>query len=99
MPEITRTDQAENDLIDLLTAVGRLNASAAARLRGDIDRAAVLLANSPGLGRSRPDLRPDLRSYPVARKYVIYFRQTDSGIEIARVVHGSRQVTPDMFDD
>jgi toxin ParE1/3/4 len=99
MARATRTDQANDDLADLLTYLGRQSQAAAARARAAIERAARLLARSPGLGRPRPDLWPDLRSYPVLNTYIIYYRETDQGIEIVRVLHGSRQVDPSMFDD
>jgi toxin ParE1/3/4 len=99
MARVTRTQQAEDDLDDLLTQLGRQSRLAAARVRTAIDRAAALLARSPRLGRQRTDLRSDLRSYPVAHKYIIYYRITDEGIELARVFHGARQVDPSMFDD
>lgn len=99
MPQATRTLQADNDIADLLTHLRRLSKPAAARARAAIDRAAKLLAKSPGLGRARPELRTDLYSYPVASKYIIYYRVTDEGIEIARVLHGARQVDASLFDD
>jgi toxin ParE1/3/4 len=99
MSQVTRTSQAEDDLTDLFTQIARQSQTAAARLRAALDRAAKLLSRSPGLGRVRPDLLPNLRSYPVANKYIIYYRATDQGIEIARVLHGARQVDPSMFDD
>jgi toxin ParE1/3/4 len=34
--------------------------------------------------------RPGLRAWPVA-SYVIYYRPTDEGIEVYRVLHGARK--------
>ena len=99
MPSVTQTPQAEDDLTDLFTNLGRQSRAAAGRVRVAIDRAAKLLVRSPNLGRTRPDLRAELRSYPVAGKYIIYYRVTDEGIEIARVLHGARQVDASMFED
>jgi toxin ParE1/3/4 len=97
MPVVTKTDQAEDDILEILFRVGRLSSPAADQLRDDIDRACRLLAVSPHLGRPRPDLGPDLYSYPVAGKYIIYYRITDDGIEVARVRSGAIPVDPSMF--
>ena len=45
----------------------------------------------PGMGPARPDLAPDLRYLPVA-SYLIFYRPITGGIEVARVIHGARDV-------
>ena len=56
------------------------------------------LARTPGMGRLRPDLGPELRGYTVPRtKYIVVYRQTPEGIEILRVVHGARSL-PELFE-
>ena len=98
MPQVTRTAQAEDDLVEILHSLAVLSPSAAERLRDEIDRAAALLAGSPRIGRQRPELAPDLRSRPVSRRYLIFYRITDGGIEIVRVLHGARNIGPEMFN-
>ena len=56
------------------------------------------LANQPRQGRDRSDLGAGLRSV-AAQGYLIFFRATATGVGIARVLHGARDVTPDMFDE
>jgi toxin ParE1/3/4 len=51
----------------------------------------VLLAGQPLLGRLRPELAPNLRSFPVDN-HVIFYRPIDHGIEVARVLHGARDI-------
>jgi len=51
------------------------------------------LAAMPELGRQREELSPRLRSFPVGR-YVIFYRPMENGIEIARVLHGARDLPP-----
>ena len=49
------------------------------------------LATSPGIGRRRPELGPDIRSFPV-RNYRIYYRQEKRGIvRILYVRHARRE--------
>ncbi len=43
------------------------------------------------MGRARPELPSGLRSFPVGN-YLILYRPTDYGVEIVRVVHGSRDI-------
>lgn len=49
------------------------------------------LASMPGLGRSQEHRRPDLRSWPVG-SYLIFYRPLADGVEVVRVLHGSRDV-------
>jgi len=47
------------------------------------------IGEMPGMGVARPDVRPDLRTFP-AGNYLILYREIDNGAEIVRVVHGAR---------
>jgi toxin ParE1/3/4 len=67
-------------------------------LLGAIEAECRKLAEMPGLGRPRPE-REGLRSWRVGRtKYLIFYRPVEGGIEIVRVVHGSRDLGP-LLDD
>lgn len=48
-----------------------------------------LLAEHEQLGQALPDIRADVRYFPVKR-YLVLSRQLPDGIEMVRVVHGSR---------
>ncbi|TGV95580.1 type II toxin-antitoxin system RelE/ParE family toxin, partial [Mesorhizobium sp. M2D.F.Ca.ET.145.01.1.1] len=48
------------------------------------------IADMPGMGIARPEVRPVLRTFP-AGNYLILYRQTDDGAEIVRVIHGARR--------
>jgi len=50
-----------------------------------------LLADNPGLGRARDELRPGLRSFSAGR-FLIFYRPLDNGIQVVRVVHGARDI-------
>lgn len=43
----------------------------------------------PGIGTSREDLLPGVRSVP-KDNYVVYFRVKGKTVEILRIVHGAR---------
>jgi toxin ParE1/3/4 len=52
----------------------------------------MLLAGNPEIGRLRPELSVQgLRSFPVQTHVIFYLAQQD-GIEVVRVLHGSRDI-------
>ena len=55
-------------------------------------------ARRPGMGRRRPELTPDIRSFPVDR-YVIFYVPRSRGVEIVRVLHGARDVDAMIEED
>jgi toxin ParE1/3/4 len=68
---------------------------AAHRFIDAIDEAAHLIATQPKMGRERDELAPRLRSFPVG-SCVLFYRITKGGIEVARVLHGARDI-PTVF--
>lgn len=55
------------------------------------------LLSFPKIGKERNELFLGLRSFP-SGKYLILYQETDFGIEIVRVVHGSRDIEQ-VFED
>jgi toxin ParE1/3/4 len=49
------------------------------------------LARSPGIGRRREELLPGLQSFPVGN-YVVFYRAIEDGIDVIRILHGSRDI-------
>jgi toxin ParE1/3/4 len=91
MPRVDKTSQSEQDEFDIALYIARDNPAAAKRLLQRFDRKLERLAEFPGLGRSRDDLMPGLRSYPI-KKYLLLYRAVDDGIELLRVLHGMRDL-------
>ena len=91
MARVRRSRLAAADLLELWVHIAREDVAAADRLLDRIDAVCTKLAASPALGRSRDELAPGLRSFPVAR-YVIFYRAHQGGIELARVLHGARDL-------
>jgi plasmid stabilization system protein ParE len=78
---------AKSDLVDILTYITQESGSLAtgrrfvARLRQQCES----LGRLPGtLGRPRPELREDIRSFPF-RGYVIFFRYVADAVEIVDI--------------
>ena len=73
-------------------AIELQNPDAADRIRDEIFAAFHTLAKTPGMGHFRSDLaREPLRFWHV-RSYLIIYRSEKRPIEIARVLHGARDV-------
>ncbi|PYE88217.1 type II toxin-antitoxin system RelE/ParE family toxin [Phyllobacterium leguminum] len=82
--------QAEADIETIALYIADDNPSAARRWLEEIHRFCQRIGEMPGMGIARPDVRPDLRTFPVGN-YLILYRQVDEYAEIVRVVHGARQ--------
>ena len=91
MSRLIRTARAEEDLIEIWMYVATDNQVAAEKLVDQIDAKCQMLADSPGLGKARPDIAPDLRYFPVGR-YLILYKEIPGGIEVVRLVHGARHL-------
>jgi toxin ParE1/3/4 len=87
--------EAEADLLATARRIAEHNLAAAERLIDTIDDKAHLLLTAPTMGLQRDDLAPGLRSFPVGN-YVIFYRVVKHGIEVARVLHGARDI-PSLF--
>lgn len=93
--------QARQDIEDIWLYIAQNSPQAADNLLDKMLLRFSRLAQFPELGRVRSDLAPFVRSFPVG-SYIVFYRPIEQGIEIVRVVHGSRdigqifQVTGDM---
>jgi plasmid stabilization system protein ParE len=57
------------------------------------------LASLPGtLGRARPELRPDIRSFPY-RGYIVFFRYEADTFEVVNVLEGHRDFLSRYAED
>lgn len=85
--------RARTDLDEIWLYIAQDNINAADKLIQTIVLRFTKLAHLPDLGRRREELAPRLRSFPVGR-FVIFYRQMNHGIEIVRVLHGTRDLPP-----
>jgi len=89
MKRVRVTHDAERDLDEICLYIARDNIDAANRFVEELILRFPLLAASPRMGRSRDELKPNLRSHSVGN-YVIYYREIHGCVSILRVVHGAR---------
>ncbi|HEY2760508.1 MAG TPA: type II toxin-antitoxin system RelE/ParE family toxin [Pirellulales bacterium] len=83
---------ASADLDQLLDFIARDKPIAAVSFMQRIRRTCELLADNPQMGELRSDLVVvNARSFTVGN-YIIFFRPMIDGVEVVRVVHGSRDI-------
>lgn len=92
MSEATFAQDAEADLLDIAEFIARDNPIAAREWVDAVRQRCHLLSQHPLMGESRPGFGvAGCRSISVGL-YAIFFRPSASGVEIARILHGSRDL-------
>ncbi len=91
MPRILKTPEAELDLVEIAAYIEADNPAAADHLLDLFEQKFRLLSEFPLLGRTRDELAPSLRSFPVG-SYVIFYLPLSDGIDVIRVLHGARNI-------
>jgi toxin ParE1/3/4 len=97
MARILRSPRAKADVLSIGGHIAEQSQSRSIALRflDKIDDKVKLLAENPHAGEARPDLGANVRGFPVAN-YIIFYRPLDDGIEVLRILHGSRDI-PRVF--
>ena len=83
------TEPAENDLVEIYQAIAEEDADTAARIIDEFFAIFQLLATQRNAGRNRPELLEGVQSF-YFRRHVIFFRKSDIGVMILRVLHEKR---------
>ncbi|MFO0851734.1 MAG: type II toxin-antitoxin system RelE/ParE family toxin [Gemmataceae bacterium] len=98
MSRVILAPQAEADLMAITEYYRDKNPDAGIRLIRTIrDRCRQLGRLTRSVtGRPRDDIGRGIRSV-VSGRYVIFFRRRGDRVDILRIVHGSRDIGPDMF--
>lgn len=87
--------QARSDLDDIWLYIAPDSLTAADRLIDALLAKFQVLATQPGMGRMRDELAASVRSFPVG-SYVIFYRATQDGIDVVRVLSRYRDI-PSVF--
>jgi toxin ParE1/3/4 len=82
---------ARHDLDDIYQYIAQDSRRNARRMLSRLRERFRLLAKNPEMGERRDDLMPGLRCLTLGM-YVIFFRAKPYGVEIARVIHGARDI-------
>ena len=81
---------AVSDLAEIRHYVAERNVDAAEQLLDAIEEACNRFGHHPQIGRSRDDLIPGIRVFPVKKNYAVFYRVLADAVEIVRVVHAAR---------
>jgi toxin ParE1/3/4 len=91
MPRVIRSPEAQLDIDEIARHIAQDNMNAALRWLDSLDEQLKKLAHFPGMGPKRDELGAGLRSWPLGN-YLIFYRDAKGGIEVARVLHGARNL-------
>jgi len=91
VPAILKRPRALLDLVEIWSYIAEDSVANADAFALRIDKTFKVLARRPGIGRPRPDLYPDLRSFVVG-KYVVFYLPLGNGLDVIRVLHGARDI-------
>ncbi len=89
MRHVLKTASAEADIRSIALWISQDSVSAAIKWIDDLDREFLKIAQTPGIGTDRRDLRPRLRSVPFGN-YLVFFKSIRTNVMILRVIHGAR---------
>ncbi len=91
MPTVKVAAAAEEDLKEIWAYVAGHDTEAASKIIKEITRRFAALRDHPQMGREQNELLINLRSFAV-KNYIIFYQQFEGGIEILRILHGSRDI-------
>jgi toxin ParE1/3/4 len=86
--------RADLDLDSIWNFVAADDVQAADRQINRIGEVFRMLVENPLAGRERPELRKDLRSFPVG-SYVVFYVPLSDGIEVVRVMNSRQDIDAD----
>jgi len=103
MANVQKRPVVIQDLIEQADYIAKDNLDVAERFLQAAESTFQKIGNFPEIGKllTFPSSRlSDLRQYPVKgfRKCLIFYRIVDSGVEIIRVLHGSRDLVEVLID-
>lgn len=91
MPRVTRRAAARTDLAEIWDYIAQDNPKQATAFLREVETLFDTLASQPTMGRERPELADDLRSFPIGR-YTVYYIPWLDGVDVVRVLHSARDV-------
>ena len=96
MPRVRRTPASRGDYREIHDYIALDSPQNSAAVLSRFDARLEMLARNNLIGRPRPELAANLRSFPEGN-YVIFYRPIDDGIELIRVLHSARDISPAYF--
>ena len=91
MARVTRRPQAQADILEIWDYIAEDSLIDADRWIDRLGEKLILWATQPLMGRNRDELAVGVRSMAFGR-YIVFFEPLPDGIDIVRVLHGSRDI-------
>jgi toxin ParE1/3/4 len=91
MPNLVVRPRALTDLAEIWAYIAEDSPERADAFADLLTTKLEALARRPRMGRLRPELAEDIRSFTVGR-YVIFYGAISRRVEVVRVLHGSRDI-------
>ena len=99
MPKLIFTESAQADVLQAWLYIAEVNLTAADGVLEAIERDATVLLRQPLMGRARPELGRQVRSWPTSTPYILYYISEKAGITVLRVLHHARDVRVTWFEN
>lgn len=91
MPKLLFRPKAKADLRSIFSYIAEEAPQSALVFIDEIQKTCHRYAEFPLAGKARSELQENLRSFPFSN-YIIFYEPVEDGIEVARVLHGSRDI-------
>ncbi|KKB11825.1 hypothetical protein VE25_10670 [Devosia geojensis] len=95
---VRRSAATKRDQSDIWWYIAERNVTAADAILERLDEAVTMLSEYPDAGRARPELGPEVRYFPVEH-YLVFYRYQDNVVDVLRILHAARDITPEMLSD
>jgi toxin ParE1/3/4 len=98
MPRILRTRKSREDYVSIEDYIAQTSPQNAEMIIRLFDEKLAFLAANPLIGRPRPELATNFRSWNVHR-FVLFYRPIEDGIILIRVLHAAMDITARLFPE
>jgi len=90
------SERARQDLEDIWDYIALDDIDAANQTLDTIYETCETIAEVPHIGRSRDELLPGVRSFPI-KKHTIFYRIHNQIIEIVRILHARQDIESQLY--
>lgn len=97
MQRLVFTDRAQADLLEAWLYIAEDNLAAADRVLDTLEHEAKVLLMQPLMGRARPELGSQVRSWPSSTPYLLFYEVDGSELTVLRVLHHARDIRSATF--
>ena len=92
MLRLVFTERAQADLLEAWAYIAEDNLAAADRVLDTVEQESKVLLMQPLMGRARPELGNQVRSWPSATPYILFYEVDGAELTVLRVLHHARDV-------